>query len=424
MSTTNYQSKAIELDENDELAPFRDRFVNNNVIYLDGNSLGKLPKKSIETLQHLVTEQWGNRLIRAWNEHWLSLSKRTAAKIAQLVGAQADEIFVGDSTSVNLYKLAFAALHFQKHKSEIVSDSTNFPTDLYVLEGLIKNNFNAHKLHILDPKDGITILEDDLRKAINPNTALVCLSHVLYKSAFMFDMKKITDLAHQHGALTLWDLSHATGAVPIQLNASNADLAVGCTYKYLNGGPGAPAFLYVRKDLQAQLTNPIWAWFSHQKPFDFSPNYSESIDIQRFATSTPTILSIAPIEIGVDVFLEAGMTNIRAKSVQQSQFLLAMIQDLLVPKGFHIASPLDVAQRGSHISIQHPEGYRINKALITPSDGSTPIIPDFRPPQNIRLGIAPLYNSYMDLYQCVLRILKIMETKEYETHSKELVGVS
>ncbi len=415
---------ALELDKNDELASFRNRFVENEVIYLDGNSLGKLPKKSIELTAQIVREQWGNRMIRSWNEHWIDLSNRIAAKIAQIVGARADEIFVGDTTSINLFKLAFGVLKLQNNKSEILTDSLNFPTDLYVLEGLIQNHFQNHSLKIIESDDGIGYDLNDLVANINQNTALVCLSHVLYKSAFMYDMQQINEVAHQQNALVLWDLSHATGAVPIKLNDWKADLAVGCTYKYLNGGPGSPAFLYVRKDLQEKLTNPIWAWFSHKRPFDFSADYQAADSIQRFATSTPSILSLAPIEVGVDVFLEAGMDKIREKSIHQSSFLIEMIEKYLIPVGFSIASPVNVNHRGSHISIQHPEGYRINKAMINPSDGSIPIIPDFRPPNNIRLGIAPLYNTFHELYQCIERILKIIENKEFEQFDKEIIGVS
>jgi kynureninase len=424
MNKIDSSTQVYEADQNDELARFRSEFIENDTIYLDGNSLGKLPKKSIELVNTIVENQWGNRMIRSWNEHWIDLPKRIASKIAQIVGASEDEIFVGDTTSINLYKLAFAALKFHQNQTQIITDSLNFPTDLYVLDGLIKNHFNNHQLHIIESKNQIDVEMSDFEKAINPNTALVCLSHVLYKSAFMYDMKQINDLAHQQNALVLWDLSHATGAVPIKLNEWGADLAVGCTYKYLNGGPGSPAFLYIRKDLQEKLINPIWAWFSHQRPFDFSSEFRAADSIQRFATSTPSILSLAPIEVGVDIFLRAGMDKVRAKSIQQSDFLLKMIQEHLIPRGFTIASPIDSDKRGSHISIQHSEGYRINQALINPKDDSTTIIPDFRPPNNIRLGIAPLYNTFEELFLCVERIIKIVDERQYEAYSTDIVGVT
>jgi kynureninase len=363
-------------------------------------------------------------MIRAWNENWIDLPNRIAAQIAQIVGARPDEIFVGDTTSINLYKLAFAALSFQSDRHEIVTDSLNFPTDLYVLEGLIQNHFKNHHLKSIQSRNGIDIKPLEIDYAVNSDTALVCLSHVLYKSAFMYNMKQINEIAHQKGALTLWDLSHAVGAVPIKLNDWDTDLAVGCTYKYLNGGPGSPAFLYVRKDLQDKLINPIWAWFSHQKPFDFSSDYQAADSIQRFATSTPSILSLAPIEVGANLFLEAGIDKIRYKSINQSGFIIEMTNELLLSRGFSIASPLLGTERGSHISLQHPEGYRISQAMINPMDGSASIIPDFRPPNNIRLGIAPLYNTYFELYQCIERIVKIVDEKQFEAYRSEIVGVS
>lgn len=412
--------KAFELDKKDELARFKDAFVNEpDTIYLDGNSLGKLPKKTIEQTHNLITNHWGKGLIRSWNEHWIDLPQKTAAKIAQIVGAQADEIFVGDSTSLNLYKLAFAALSLNESKKKIISDNLNFPTDLYILQGLIQQQFKDHTLSIIESRDGITVAEKQFEDAIDDNTSLAVLSHVVFKSAFMYNMARINALAHQKNASVIWDLSHSVGSVPVHLNDSGADMAVGCTYKYLNGGPGAPAFLYVRKDLQKRLSNPVWAWFSHQTPFDFSLDYQPADTIQRFALGTPSVLSLAAIQSGLDITLEAGIERLRAKSVQQGEFLIELIQQLLVPLGFTIASPMDVRQRGSHISISHAEGYRISQAMIKPHDGSKIIIPDFRPPDNIRLGIAPLYNTFTELVDCVERLWKIVTEEQFKSYSNE-----
>lgn len=419
-----YYQKALEFDKNDSLALFRNQFESHDEIYLDGNSLGKLPKKTIELTTDLIQNQWGKRLIRSWNEHWMELPNKIAGKIAKIVGAREDEIFVGESTSINFYKLAYAALNFDTSRTKIISDSLNFPTDLYVLQGLIEQQFQSHSLKIIESKDDISVTEEQIIAELDQNTAFLTLSHVVFKSAFMYDMKKINDLVHQKNALVIWDLSHAAGAVPIHLNDSNADMAVGCTYKYLNGGPGSPAFLYIRKDLQEKLANPIWAWFSHQKPFDFSLDYEAKNTIQRFSTGTPSVLSLAATEPGLDLLIEAGISNLRQKSTLQSNFLLEMIQNCLVPLGFTIASPLDIHQRGSHISIQHAEGYRINRAMIEPFDGSKPIIPDFRPPNNIRLGIAPLYNTFQELYETVVRIKQIVEEKQYEHFSQEKLKVT
>jgi len=420
-----YLRKALELDKNDSLRSFKNSFVNSdNEIYLDGNSLGKLPKKTIEITSDLVKNQWGNRLIRSWNEQWLELPKILAKKIALIVGAQEDEIFVGDSTSLNLYKLVFAALQVQREKQKIVTDSLNFPTDLYVLQGMIANHYQNHTVEIIPSEDEISTQIETLKKYIDKKTALLTLSAVTYKSAFRYDMAEINAIAKKQESLVIWDLSHAAGAVPVELNKNNAEMAVGCTYKYLNGGPGAPAFLYVKKELQEKLVNPIWSWFSHEKPFDFNSNYIAESSIQKFAIGTPSILSLAAMQTGLDLLLEAGNYNLRKKSIQQSNFLIEMVQTELQPIGFKIASPLDEKYRGSHISLQHDEGYRINRAMIEPRSKDKIIIPDFRPPNNIRLGIAPLYNSFQDLYETVLRIKKIIMEKEYENFPKEKLTVT
>jgi kynureninase len=421
---THYKT-ALERDANDPLAGFRKEFVSeDSLIYLDGNSLGKLPQKTIELTADLVQKEWGNRLIRGWNENWIDLSKRMAQKIAPLVGAQEDEIFVGDSTSLNLYKLVFASLKAQEGKTKIISDDLNFPTDLYVIQGLIQHQFNKHQLELLKSKDDICIEDSQWRSQIDKQTALVCLSHVVYKSAFMYPMKEVTDWAHQNKSLILWDLSHSAGAVDVALNESNADMAVGCTYKYLNGGPGAPAFLYVRRDLQEKLLNPISSWFGHEKPFDFDLNYQAHSSIQKFAVGTPNILSLAAIEPGLDITRKAGLRAIRQKSVFQTQFLWDLIEAELLPLGFQFASPKDSEKRGSHISIQHPEAYRINRAMIEPTSSSKVMIPDFRPPNNMRLGIAPLYTTYVDLWEAVVRMKEILIHKEYERFSIEKLKVT
>ena len=423
MNQDELKQKALELDKKDKLAHFRNQFEIGEEIYLDGNSLGRLPKKTLELSTELIQNQWGKRLIRSWNEHWMELPSKVAAKIAQVVGAQADEIFVGDSTSINFYKLAFAALKIQETKTKIITDSLNFPTDIYVLQGLIEQQFKNHSLTIIQSADEQRISDEAISNALDNETALLTLSHVVFKSAYMYDMHKINQLAHEKGAMVLWDLSHSAGAVEVNLNESSADIAVGCTYNYLNGGPGAPAFLYVRKDLQAKLLNPIWGWFSHQKPFDFTLNYEAKADIQRFAAGTPSVLSLAAIASGIDITIEAGMKNLREKSVAQTNYLIELIENLLTPIGFTIASPTNSNERGSHISIQHPEGYQINRAMIEPTNGSPVIIPDFRPPNNIRLGIAPLYNTYEEIFQTILRIKTIVETREFERFGEDRLEV-
>lgn len=422
----NFLEKAIAFDKRDTLKSFNKKFVNDpDLIYLDGNSLGKLPLKTIETTANIVENQWGNRLIRSWNEQWIHLSKEIAAKIAKIVGAQPDEIFVGDTTSLNLYKLLFGALTLQKDKNEIITDDLNFPTDLYIIQGLLKQQFKNHTLNVLESNNEIFMDMATIIKAINKKTSLITLSLVSYKSSFLYDMNSINNLAHKNDSLVIWDLSHAAGATTINLNETNADMAVGCTYKYLNGGPGSPAFLYVRKDLQPKLNNPIWSWFAHQKPFDFNPNFIEDSTIQKFAISTPSIISLGAITPGLDIILEAGMSSIQAKSKQQSTFLIDLIQHYLVPLEFEIASPLNSSERGSHISITHHESYRINRAMIAPKNKKIKIIiPDFRPPNLIRIGITPLYTSYLDLYEAIIRIAEIVTLKEYENFSTKKLTVT
>ncbi len=426
MNYDSYLRTAKEQDKSDQLASFRNRFFHNeeNIIYLDGNSLGRMPRKAVKTVSNMMQEQWGERLIRSWNEHWMGLPGRIAGKLADLLGAGQDEIMVGDSTSLNLYKLVFAALKLQKGRKRIVSDSLNFPTDLYILQGLIGEQFTGHSLEILESRDGISVSGDQIAEKLDEDTALLTLSHVAYKSGSLYEMEEINKLAHEKGVIVIWDLSHSAGAVPVQLNKSGSDMAVGCTYKYLNGGPGAPAYLFVKKELHNKLSTPVWGWFGHEKPFDFSCNYTPADSVNRFAAGTPHILSMAPVEAGVDIILEAGMENLRKKSVSQTEFLIDMIREFLMPVGFELGSSKYPELRGSHVSVMHHEGYRINKAMIDPPGKCLRVIPDFRPPGIIRLGIAPLYISFEDIYHSVRRMETIVNDREYDRFSKEISGVT
>ena len=286
----SFRQRALQLDQEDSLAPFRNRFFDGgeDMVYLDGNSLGKLPLESLRVTDELVREQWGKRLIRSWNERWIDLPGRLAARIARIIGAGDDDVFVGDTTSLNLFKLAHAALQLQEGRKRIVTDAINFPTDKYVLQGLVKQQFPDHTLQVTGTGDEVDPGHGVFEKELDGNTALLTLSLVAYKSAYLYDMAAVNAMARRHGCLVIWDLSHAAGAVPVRLNETGAGMAVGCTYKYLNGGPGAPAFLYVRKDLQEKLSNPVWAWFSHEQPFAFDPAFVPAPGIQRFATSPPT----------------------------------------------------------------------------------------------------------------------------------------
>jgi len=416
---------AQQLDVQDELSAYRERFViddPDHLIYLDGNSLGRLPKATIPYLNQLIGKQWGQRLIRGWNEGWFTAAQTLGDKLAKVIGAQPGEVLVSESTSTNLFKMAVAALRARPGRSKIVSDALNFPSDLYIFQGIIDLLGGQHQLEIIPSRDGIRIHPDDIAAAIDSDTALVSLTHVAFKSAFMYDMRAVTEMAHQAGALTLWDLSHSVGAVPLQLDTWGADLAVGCTYKYLNGGPGSPAFLYVRRELQDQLSQPIWGWFATHNPFEFDLNFTPAEGIARFQVSTPPVLSMQGIEPAVDIMLEAGMERLRVKSVRQTDYLIDLARAWLLPLGFSLGSPTDSAERGSHVSLCHPEAYRINRAMI--EDEDLKIIPDFRAPNNIRLGVAPLYNSYTDIYRALNRIREIVEKKIYEGYSEERLAVT
>lgn len=411
---------ARELDRKDPLSSFRQAFVREDpaLIYLDGNSLGRLPKKTVDHLGDTIGEQWGRKLIGSWNDHWYDLSTRLGKKIAGILGASPDEVIVSDSTSINLYKLAFGALRAREGRSGIISDELNFPTDLYILQGLIKQLGGVHKLRLLKSRDGISPELAELERMIHSGTALLCLSHVAFKSSYMYDMERVTSLAHEHGVLVLWDLSHSAGVVPVDLNGAGVDLAVGCTYKYLNGGPGSPAFLYVRKELQEQLENPVQGWFGEQNPFDFSLQYQASEGIRKFLTGTPPVLSLSALEPALDMVLEAGIGPIRRKSENQSEYLLTHARHWLLPKEVQIGSPELIDRRGSHISLIHHEGYRICKALSDPELGEGPVIPDFREPDNIRLGISPLYTSFEDIFRAMTQLREIISKKLYESYSQ------
>lgn len=411
-------SHARCLDEQDQLKSFRERFVITDplLIYLDGNSLGRLPVATVTYLDKAIKEQWGDRLIRSWNEGWYQQSMRLGKKIAQIIGARADEVILSDSTSVNLYKLAYGALKLQEGRVDIISDDLNFPSDLYVLQGLVKQFDNKHTLRLLKSSDGISADLTELLRMFSKQTALISLSHVTFKSAYLYDMEKVSELAHMHGALVLWDLSHSVGALPISLKKSNADLAVGSTYKYLNGGPGSPAFLYVRKDLQEKMENPIQGWFGERKPFDFKLNYRSSGGIRKYLTGTPPVLSVSGLEPALDMVLEAGIGAIRSKSVAQGEYLIQLASKWLYKPGFRLGSPEFTEKRGSHVSLKHAEGYRICKALLDPDVGEAVVVPDFREPNNIRFGITPLYTTYEEIFRAMQKLRMIMDEKIYERY--------
>ena len=419
---------AERLDDQDELAAYRNEFVfgDEDLIYMDGNSLGRLPRKTVERLRAVVEQEWGKGLICGWNAGWYEAPSRAGEKIAKIIGADPGQTIVADSTSVNLFKLVMAALSLRPERRRIVSDVLNFPSDLYILQGCLQmlvrpaGSQDNYHLELVPARDDISVDYPDLYQAINEDTALVNLSHVAFKGGFLYDAAAVTQKAHQSGALILWDLSHSAGAVPIELDHWGVDLAVGCTYKYLNGGPGAPAFLYVRRELQDQIASPIWAWFGQRSPFAFDLDYQPADGVQRFLAGTPPILSLLAMEAGLDLQLEAGAERIRSKSIKLTAYLIYLADQILAPLGFILGTPRDPAQRGSHVSLRHGEGYRINRALIEEMG----VLPDFREPDNIRLGLAPLYSSFSEVWEAVDRLRRVVEEGRYRNYSRQRLPVT
>ncbi len=407
-------SFAMNLDERDPLAVYRERFLlsDASLIYLDGNSLGRLPKATVALNADLIERAWGDRLIRSWNEGWFTAPERVGAKIARLIGAQPDEVIIADSTSINLFKLTVATLQVQTGRRTILTDDLQFPSDLYVLQGVSELLGRQHRLIIAPSPDGIHGAEEALQHQLDADVALLVLSHTAFKSGYIYDIAALTAAAHAAGAMVLWDLSHSVGALPLDLAAAGVDLAVGCTYKHLNGGPGAPAFLYVRRDWQERLHNPVPGWMGRKDLFGFALDYQPAPGLRRFLSGTPSITALSLIEPGVDLLLEAGIDAVRAKSVQQTEYLIDLWEDLLAPLGFSLNSPREARQRGSHVSLGHAEGLRIDLALIHDFN----VLPDFRQPDNIRLGIAPLYTSFADITAAVIALQRIVQEKLYERY--------
>ena len=385
------------LDLADELAPLRARFaLPEGVIYLDGNSLGALPRDTPGRVAQVVAAEWGQGLIRSWNDAgWMALPARVGDKIARLVGAAPGSVMVGDSTSVNIFKLLGAALTARPGRRVIVSERGNFPTDLYIAEGLAALLERGHEMRLVEP--------GGIAAAIDGDVAAVLLTHVNYHTGAMHDMAGITRAAHAAGALMLWDLAHSAGAVPVDLAGCNVDLAVGCGYKFLNGGPGAPAFLYVAPRLQEALRYPLTGWLGHAAPFAFEAGYRPGAGIARTVVGTPPVLSLAALEVGVDIALVAPMDLVRAKSVRQTTLFATLLAQMGGPWGFRLASPADPARRGSQVCLAHDQAYPIMQALIARG-----VIGDFRAPDILRFGITPLYTRYVDLWDAAVALRGVM----------------
>jgi kynureninase len=402
---------------------FRDRFLiaDESIAYLDGNSLGRLPKRTQALLSEAISQQWGHSLIGGWNSHWLELPTRIGDKIGQLIGAGPGNTIVTDSTSINIYKLASALLKLRGDRRQIITDRTNFPTDIYILEGLRDSLPGNLELTLLDiAADKQSELYAQLDSAITDNTALVVLSHVHYQSGLALDIFSITEIAHRKGARILWDLSHSVGAMPIDLAAAKADAAVGCTYKYLNGGPGAPAFLYCHPDLRSSLSNPIQGWFGAARPFDFTSEFQAHDSISKFTVGTPPVLSLAAIEPGVDLTLEAGISYLRKRSIALSSYFVEHVLHDLTDLGYRVYSPQDPQLRGSHVSLWHEHAWPITQSLIRDYQ----VIPDFRAPSLIRFGFTPLYTTKSEIDQALQALRETLLTGAYRKYPLTRSGVT
>ncbi|HUH85702.1 MAG TPA: kynureninase [Stellaceae bacterium] len=390
-------------DAGDPLAGFRGSFrLPADVIYLDGNSLGALPEATPARLAALIEDEWGHDLIRSWNQHgWIELPRRIGDKIARLIGAGPGEVVVADSTSVNLFKLLAAALALNPVRRMILSERENFPTDLYMAEGLAGLLGRGHALQL--------VAADEVAGALDAETAVLMLTHVNYRSGAMHDMEALTAAAHRAGALALWDLSHSVGAVPVDLGAAGADFAVGCGYKYLNGGPGAPAFLFVAERHQEGFRQPLSGWLGHAEPFAFESGYRPAPGIGRYVAGTPPVLAMAALEAGVDLLLTVDPAALRAKSQALTESFIAAVEALAVGLGLTLATPRDGARRGSQVSFRHTQAWPVMQALIQRG-----VIGDFRAPDLLRFGFAPLYTRFVDAWNAAEALADILKTRAWD----------
>jgi kynureninase len=390
------------LDQSDPLRDKRAEFdIPQGLIYLDGNSLGVLPKAVPGHLEKVVKQQWGHDLIKSWNLHgWLDLPIKVGARIAQLIGAEADEVVAADSTSVNLFKVLLAALRLRPNRRVIVSDIDNFPTDLYIAQG-VAQLLAGYELRFVG--------KDQIEAALDQETAVLMLTEVDYRTGYLYDMARLTRLAHQQGALAIWDLAHSAGAFPVHLNRHKVDFAVGCGYKYLNGGPGAPAFVFVAQRHQQATFPGLWGWMGHQTPFAFAPEYVPAEGIRRLTVGTPSVLAMSALDAALEVFADVDLAAVRQKSLQLTDLFIELMEPLASRYGFALLTPtlkLTPAlrfPRGSQVSYRHPQGYPIMQALI-----SQGVIGDFRAPDIVRFGFAPLYLRFADVWEAVRRLDQVM----------------
>ena len=393
------------LDKIDKLGKIRNKFdLPKNIKYFDGNSLGPLPKNTVKIVNSMIKKEWGQGLIRSWNnKDWINMPYKIGNKIAPLIGARLGEVVVTDSVSINLFKVLTSSLKLNKKRKIILSEIDNFPSDLYILESVIKMFGKNYKMKLIKK------IETSLEKKIDTNTAVVMLSHVNFKTGYINDIKKITDMAHKKGALVIWDLSHSVGVIPINLKKWGVDFAVGCTYKHLNGGPGSPGFLYVNKSHIKKAYQPLTGWMGHNKPFNFHIKYKPANNIGKYLCGTPSIVAYKTIEGGLKIFENLSINEIRKKSIQLSDILIKLMEQECSKYGFKVFSPIDSRKRGSQVSFTHPNGFPIMQALI-----SRGFIGDFRHPNILRFGISPLYMKFEDIWNLVKHLKEIMKKKEWE----------
>ena len=396
------------LDRADPLRDFRAQFeLPADVVYLDGNSLGALPKRSRDRVAAVVGEEWGRGLIRSWNDaDWISAPQRTGEKIARLVGAAPGQVVAADSTSVNLFKALSVAVRANQGRRIVLSEKGNFPTDLHVVQGLVAQLGGGLELLLVEGNDEAA--ERCLAER-GRDIAAVLLTHVHYTTSRMYDLRRVTEAAHRAGAMMIWDLSHSAGVMPVDLDGCGADFAVGCGYKHLNGGPGAPAFIYVARRLQGDHTQPISGWMGDARPFEFRGEYEPAPGILRYLSGTPAVIGMAALEASVELILEAPMAAIRAKSVALGDAFIGLMERQCAGQGFELISPRDGASRGSHVSYRHAASYPLMQALIHGG-----VIGDCRPPDLVRFGFAPLYTRYVDVWDAVDRIGRTTAARGWE----------
>ena len=411
---------AEQLDASDPLAKFRDKFAwpdDPSLIYLDGNSLGPLPLATQARIAEVVGTQWGHGQVRSWHR-WVGLPREVGDLIGRhLIGAAPGQVLVSDSTTVNLFKLANAALDAKPGRRVMVTDDDNFPTDRYVLAGIAAQR--DCELRMIHSDIDLGAGEEALLAALDQDVALVSLSHVAYRSGAIADMPRITKLVHDAGALMLWDLCHSVGTVPIELDASGADLAIGCTYKYLNAGPGSPAFLYVREELTDKLSQPVWGWFGQKNQFAMGPSYDPAPGIEHFAAGTPSIIGTVAVEEGTKLLAEAGIDRLRAKGIALTSYLIHLADEWLAPHGFRLASPREDARRGNHVTLYHRDAWRVSQALIAAG-----VIGDYRTPDRLRLGPVPIATRFVDVWDALDRLRQIAADETYKNLPAEVSRVT